>query len=125
MPCVFVNPGLAFVLGVLGYAVAGDVVLSLHESDMVLNKTSVGFKNYTATFHDLRFQTSLWTAVVFVLSSTVLAMTMSMVFALKLYYVGFSRRFIRGLSLVPYLVPAIAAAVTFRFIFTTSGGFVN
>lgn len=125
MPYVYVIPGLVFVLGVLGYAVAGGFVLSLHETDMFLNKTFVGFKNYSAIFHDPRFQSSLWKTVVFVITSIVLGITMSMVFALTLYYVGFGRRFFRGLSLVPYFVSGIAAAVMFRFIFTTSGGFVN
>ncbi len=40
MPYVFVIPGLAFVLGILGYAVAGGVDLFLHETDMFLKKTS-------------------------------------------------------------------------------------
>jgi ABC-type sugar transport system permease subunit len=39
--------------------------------------------------------------------------------------VTYRKRFFRGLSLVPYFVSGIATAVMFRFVFTTSGGFVN
>ena len=46
MQLFFAIPDLSFVLGVLGYAVAGGVVLSLHETDMFFNKTFVGLKNY-------------------------------------------------------------------------------
>ena len=120
-----VIPGLVLVLGVLGYAVAGGFILSLNETDMLLNKTFVGLKNYIAIFGNPRFQNSLWRTVVFVIASITLGMSMSMMFALTLYHVGFGRRFFRGLSLVPYFVSGIAAAVMFRFIFTTSGGFVN
>ncbi len=124
-PYLLVIPGLVLVLGVLGYAVAGGFILSLNETDMLLNKTFVGLKNYIAIFGNPRFQNSLWRTVVFVIASITLGMSMSMMFALTLYHVGFGRRFFRGLSLVPYFVSGIAAAVMFRFIFTTSGGFVN
>ena len=125
VPYLLVIPGLALVLGVLGYAVAGGFVLSLNETDMFLNKTFVGLKNYIAIFHNPRFQNSLWRTLAFVVLSITLGISMSMMFALTLYHVGFGRRFFRGLSLVPYFVSGIAAAVMFRFIFTTGGGFVN
>ncbi|GAB5373567.1 MAG: sugar ABC transporter permease [Acuticoccus sp.] len=125
MPYMLVVPGLILVLGVLGYAVVGGVQLSLNETDMFLNQTFVGLKNYIKVFSDPRFQSSLWKTLVFVAASISLGITMSMIFALTLHKVMFGRRFFRGLSLVPYFVSGVAAAVMFRFIFTTSGGFVN
>lgn len=125
VPYLLVIPGLAFVLGVLGYAVAGGFWLSLHETDMFLTKTYVGLENYIKVFNDPRFQSSLWRTIVFVIASIVLGITMSLMFALTLYHVGFGKRLFRGMSLVPYFVSGIAAAVMFRFVFTTSGGFVN
>lgn len=125
VPYLLVIPGLVFVLGVLGYAVVGGFVLSVNETDMFLNKTFVGLKNYVSVFNDPRFQAALLRTIVFVIASIALGILMSMVFALTLHHVGFGRRFFRGLSLVPYFVSGIAAAVMFRFIFTTSGGFVN
>lgn len=125
VPYLMVIPGLAFVLGVLGYAVAGGFWLSLHETDMFLVKTYVGLQNYVAVFNDPRFQASLLRTIVFVVASIALGIAMSMMFALTLYHVGFGKRFFRGMSLVPYFVSGIAAAVMFRFVFTTSGGFVN
>ena len=125
VPYGLVIPGLILVVGVLGYAVFGGFVLSLHETDMFLNKSFVGLKNYLAIADNPRFQSALWRTIGFVVLSIVLGITLSMTFALTLYHVGFGRRFFRGLSLVPYFVSGIAAAVMFRFIFTTSGGFVN
>ena len=125
LPYALVIPGLVFVLGVLGYAVVGGFVLSVHETDMFLNKTFVGLDNYLRVFADPRFQASLVRTIVFVVASIALGIVMSMIFALTLYHVGFGRRLFRGMSLVPYFVSGIATAVMFRFIFTTSGGFVN
>ncbi len=125
VPYLLVVPGLLFVLGVLGYAVAGGFWLSLHETDMFMAKTFVGLQNYIDVFNDPRFQSSLWRTIVFVIMSIVLGIMMSMIFALTLYHVGFGKRFFRGMSLVPYFVSGIAAAIMFRFVFTTSGGFVN
>ena len=124
-PYILVIPGLVLVLGVLGYAVAGGFLLSLNETDMFLNKTFVGLKNYVAIVQDARFQNSLFRTLAFVVLSITVGIGLSMMFALTLHHVGFGRRFFRGLSLVPYFVSGIAAAVMFRFIFTTSGGFVN
>ena len=92
---------------------------------MFLNKTFVGLRNYIDVFNDARFQAALVRTLVFVVLSITLGIVMSMTFALTLYHVGFGRRFFRGMSLVPYFVSGIAAAVMFRFVFTTSGGFVN
>ncbi len=125
MPYLLVVPGLAVVLGVLGYAVGGGIVLSVNETDFFMNKTYVGLKNYAAVFADPRFQAAMQRTLVFVAASIALGITMSMIFALTLYHVTRGRRFFRGLSLVPYFVSGIAAAVMFRFVFTTSGGFVN
>jgi multiple sugar transport system permease protein len=125
LPYLLVIPGLIFILGILGYAVVGGIQLSFHETDFFLNKTFVGFANYIDVFHDPRFRAALVRTLGFVVSSIVLGMTMAMGFALALYHVGFGRRFFRGVSLVPYFVSGIATAVMFRFVFTTSGGFVN
>lgn len=124
-PYLLVLPGLVFVLGVLGYGVAGGLILSVHETDMFLVKTYVGMRNYAEVFADHRFQSALLRTFVFVIASISLGMIMSMIFALTLYYVTFGRRFFRSVSLIPYFVSGIACAVMFRFIFTTSGGFVN
>lgn len=124
-PYLLVLPGLVFVLGVLGYAVLGGVVLSLNETDMFLTKTYVGFKNYVDVFQDARFQAAMWRTLVFVIASIALGISMSMMFALVLHKVVRGRRFFRGLSLLPYFISGIATAVMFRFVFTTSGGFIN
>ena len=71
LPYLLVIPGLVFVLGVLGYAVAGGFVLSLNETDMFLNKTFVGLKNYIAIIGNPRFQNSLWRTLAFVVLSIV------------------------------------------------------
>ena len=92
-PYLMVIPGLIFVVGVLGYAVFGGFVLSVHATDMFLNKTFVGLQNYISVFNDPRFQESLVRTIVFVILSITLGIVMSMVFALTLYHVGFGRRF--------------------------------
>lgn len=125
IPYFLVVPGLLFVLGILGYAVVSGIHLSFHQTDFFLNKSFVGLKNYVEVFSDPRFQEALVRTLVFVISSIFLGMTMSLGFALTLYHVGFGRRFFRGVSLIPYFVSGIATAVMFRFVFTTSGGFVN
>lgn len=125
VPYLFVVPGLLLVFAVLGYAVVGGAILSLNETDMFLNQTFVGLANYREVFTDPRFLASLWRTLLFVALSIALGIGLSMAFALTLHRVTYGRRLFRGLSLVPYFVSGVAAAVMFRFVFTTSGGFAN
>jgi ABC-type sugar transport system permease subunit len=125
IPYLLILPGLALVLGILGYGVVAGIVLSFHKVDMFMNRTFVGFENYVTIFNDARFKASLLRTLLFVVASISLGLLLSLVFALALRAVTFGKRFFRSLSLVPYFVSGIAAAVMWRFLFSTNVGFVN
>ncbi|MDH3664586.1 MAG: sugar ABC transporter permease [Alphaproteobacteria bacterium] len=125
IPYLLIVPGLALVLGILGYGVVAGIVLSFHKVDMFMNRTFVGFENYVTIFNDARFRASLLRTLLFVVASISLGLLLSLVFALALRVVTFGKRFFRSLSLVPYFVSGIAAAVMWRFLFSTNVGFVN
>ena len=125
IPYLLIVPGLALVLGILGYGVVAGIILSFHKVDMFMNRTFVGFANYVTIFSDARFQASLLRTLLFVVASISLGLLLSLVFALALRAVTFGKRFFRSLSLVPYFVSGIAAAVMWRFLFSTNVGFVN
>ena len=124
-PYLLIVPGLALVLGILGYGVVAGIILSFHKVDMFMNRTFVGFENYVTIFNDARFKASLLRTLLFVVASISLGLLLSLVFALALRAVTFGKRFFRSLSLVPYFVSGIAAAVMWRFLFSTNVGFVN
>ncbi|MGI9418109.1 MAG: carbohydrate ABC transporter permease [Geminicoccaceae bacterium] len=125
IPYLLIVPGLALVLGILGYGVVAGIILSFHKVDMFMNRTFVGFANYVTIFNDARFKASLLRTLLFVVASISLGLLLSLVFALALRAVTFGKRFFRSLSLVPYFVSGIAAAVMWRFLFSTNVGFVN
>ena len=125
IPYLLIVPGLALVLGILGYGVVAGIILSFHKVDMFMNRTFVGFENYVTIFNDARFQASLLRTLLFVVASISLGLLLSLTFALTLRAVTFGKRFFRSLSLVPYFVSGIAAAVMWRFLFSTNVGFVN
>lgn len=125
IPYLLILPGLALVLGILGYGVVAGIILSFHKVDMFMNRTFVGFENYVTIFNDARFKASLLRTLLFVVASISLGLLLSLVFALALRSVTFGKRFFRSLSLVPYFVSGIAAAVMWRFLFSTNVGFVN
>lgn len=125
VPYLLIVPGLALVLGILGYGVVAGIILSFHKVDMFMNRTFVGFENYVTIFNDARFRASLLRTLLFVVASISLGLLLSLVFALALRAATFGKRFFRSLSLVPYFVSGIAAAVMWRFLFSTNVGFVN
>lgn len=124
-PYLLVIPGLFFV-GILIYAVVEGVRLSLFQIDMyTVEEPFVGFQNYFNLFGDSRFQNSLLRSLVFVAGSVVFGTLLATVYALTLYYVRRGRSFFRTVSLVPYMVSGVAAAIMWRFLFSGEASFIN
>jgi multiple sugar transport system permease protein len=88
-------------------------------------ETFVGLNNYAK----LLYQPDFWMAFRRSLVWTIAAISTQMVFgiavALVLHQQVKGRNFVRGLVLFPYLVPAIVAVLTWRWIFSDTVGVAN
>ena len=126
VPYAFLVPALIFVLGILGYGVVSGFITSLHSTDPFTYVTTfAGFRTYLELFRSPRFQNSLLRSTYLVLGSVALGMLVSMTFGLCLNQLRRVRTAIRGVSLVPWMVSGIAAAMMFRFMFSGNVGLVR
>jgi len=126
IPYLLILPAILFVGGILGYAVFSGIFTSLFRvSALYIEEPFVGLQNYIDLFTDPVFQNALIRSLIFVLGSVVLGILISMTFALSLYKITKLRNVFKGLTLIPYLVSGIAAAIMWRFMFIGDGGFVN
>ena len=123
---MLIVPALVFVLAILGYGVIQAFINSLHDVHMLrVEQPFVGFRNYIRLFQEPRFINSVQRSLIFVASSVILATALALVGALSLYRLTRLQGISQAMSLIPYFVSGIAAAVSWRFMFVGEGGLIN
>ncbi|WP_448515933.1 carbohydrate ABC transporter permease [Pseudothermotoga sp.] len=123
---LFLLPGfVGFAIFVFG-AVVFSSVLSFFEWDMLTKPTFVGLRNFTKlfladkTFH-LVFRNTLW----FVLGTVPTRVLLGLIFALILVRNVPGRTFFRAAIFLPVIIPTVAAAMVWRWIFNADFGLLN
>jgi multiple sugar transport system permease protein len=126
---MFVVPALIYMLLFVGYPIISNMILSFQDVTVETLKADVkpfiGFDNYIALFKDGIIWTALINTLIFTVSCIIFQFVIGFALALLL-----SRRFsfaksIRGLSLIPWMIPITITALIFKFIFSTDVGILN
>lgn len=126
---LFVLPAFVYMLVFVGYPIIRNIILSFQDvsaGNLVRGtKNFILFDNYMELFRDSVFRTSLFNT----LRYTVLCLIFQFIigFALALF---FSRRFsfakpVRGILLVPWMIPVTVTALMFKLLFATDIGVIN
>ena len=123
---LFVLPAFIYMLIFVGYPIVRNIVLSLQDVTVRTltadSKPFVGFKNYMKIFQDPVFTKSMLNTLIFTLCC--LAVQFVIGFLLALF---FNQHFsvakpVRGLLLIPWMIPITVTALMFKFIFGTDVG---
>jgi multiple sugar transport system permease protein len=85
----------------------------------------VGLQHYIDLFTDPDFLWSINRTTVFVVGCLAVGMSLATVFAFALNKALGGLRFLRGLTILPYVVSGVAAAVMFRLLFNDDFGWVS
>lgn len=125
-PYIFSFPAILFVAGLLGYPVIYGVWQSFYRRPSLGAPPEwVGTDNYTEMFASDAFWDSLNKTAIFVGGSLVIGMAMGLFFAFALFKVVGRLRFLRAVTIGPYIVSNVAAAVMFRILFNAQFGQMN
>lgn len=123
---VLLFPALLFVVGILGYGVVSAFITSLHDVHaLYVEEPFVGFRNYIDLFQNPRFVNSVQRSVIFVFFSVSIGVVLATIAALSLYRMVRLKSAARTVSLIPYFVSGISAAVAWRFMFAGNASLVN
>lgn len=126
---LFVLPAFLYMMYFVGYPIISNIILSLQDvtaktltADV---KSFVGLDNYVKMFNDTVLQTALKNTLVFTVCSLVFQFLIG--FALALF---FNKKFsfakpVRGLLMMPWMIPITVTALIFKFIFGTDVGILN
>ncbi len=126
---LFVLPAFLYMLVFVGYPILRNIILSLQDVTMANlvhgEKKFVGFQNYIELFKDAVFRTSLTNTLVFTVCCLVAQFIIG--FALAIF---FNKRFaiskpLRGILLVPWMIPITVTALIFKLLFATDIGVLN
>jgi len=125
-PYLFSLPAILLVAGLLGFPVLYGVWQSLYRRPSLgADADWVGFENYSDMFSSDAFWHSLNKTAIFVFGSLIVGMALGLLFAFALFKVVGKLRFLRAVTIGPYIVSNVAAAVMFRILFNAQFGTVN
>lgn len=127
---LFVLPAFAYVLFFVGYPIVSNIILSFQDVTLKTlkadTKAFVGFQNYIELFQqDHVLMTSLWNTLFFTVACLLFQFVIG--FALAVF---FNKNFkiakpIRGLLMMPWMIPITVTALIFKFMFGTDVGIIN
>lgn len=126
---LYVLPALVYMLFFVGYPIISNFILSMQDVTVkTINapvKPFVGFDNYIALFQDSVLKTSIMNTLVFTVSCLIIQFLIGFVLAL-FFYQNFSfAKPIRGLLMMPWMIPITVTALIFKFIFSSNVGILN
>lgn len=126
---LFILPAFLYMLVFVGYPIISNIILSLQNVTVknLVNGTKefVGFANYAALFSDEVFLKAVKNTLVFTVGCLVFQFVIG--FALAVF---FNKKFtfakpVRGLLMMPWMIPMTITALIFKFMFATDVGILN
>ncbi|MFG1360553.1 carbohydrate ABC transporter permease [Xanthobacter pseudotagetidis] len=119
----FLGIGLAATLLLIVAPVAYAISLSFYRMDSFVGAPQwAGLDNYARVLSDWTFWRALINGFVYSLGTIVLQVTLGIGFALVLNQVFPLRNIVRGLSILPYLLPTVVVVLTFKWMVDGSIG---
>jgi multiple sugar transport system permease protein len=123
---LFLLPTLAFLVVLVAYPVAYNVYLSFQDYNYLLGTSRfVGLQHYVQVLHDPVFWRSLGNNLVWTFGGVGGQLLLGLAAAMLLDGPGRGMALVRTLLLIPYVVPAIATAITWRWMFNDFYGILS
>lgn len=126
---LFVLPALIYMLIFNGYPIIRNLILSFQDVTVKtinsVNKPFIGFDNYIALFKDPILAKSIMNTLTFTVCCLVIQFLIG--FALALL---FNNKFsiakpMRGILMIPWMIPITITALIFKFAFASNVGIIN
>lgn len=120
-------PAILIILAIVIYPMVYALQMSFTNYRPTLAKVSlVGFKNYVDLFRDVKFWQSLGRSLVFTFGSLFPQIILGLAMASLLNHPLLRWKMLfRGLAITPWLIPTVAVAMIFRWMFHDLYGIIN
>jgi ABC-type sugar transport system permease subunit len=125
-PYLFSLPAILLVAAILGFPVLYGVWQSFYTRETLGSPLEFyGAQNYVEMFQSPTFWHAFNRTAVFVFGSLVVGTVLGLFFAFALFRVVGRLRFVRAITVAPYIISNVAAAVMFRILFNSQFGMLN
>jgi multiple sugar transport system permease protein len=122
----FVAPAILVLLLVVTYPILYQAYLSLFRSAFFVDHSEfVGLRNYVDTFSNAQFWHAMWRMAIWTAACVSLQFVLGFAAALVFNERFFGRGLLRALLLVPWIVPVVVAASTWRWMYHPDFGVIN
>ncbi len=121
LPLALLSPSLVFLVLFTYWPVAEVVWDATHEVTR-RGTRFVGLANFAALFADPTFQRALLNNALYAIGTVVPSLVLALAFALALNGAGRVRALMRALFFLPVMIPLVAAAALFLFLFLPGSG---
>lgn len=123
---LLVVPGLAVFAAIILYPFVDAILMSFTNRSLLSPQYElVGLTNYAKVFKDPYFIKTLVTTLSFVLGSTALPFTLGLLWAIVLNQGFRGAEFLRGVTLVNWIIPGTAIGFLWSWIFNGQYGILN
>jgi multiple sugar transport system permease protein len=126
LPTLFLTPGALLTLTCVLLPMVYAIRLSFYKLDSFVGTPEwVGFGNYARLVADSRFWNGLLNGLVYSLATIVLQVALGIAIALLMNEVFRGRALLQGLTMVPYILPTVVVALTWRWMLDGSLGILT
>jgi len=116
--------GLLIVL-LIGYPFVSAIYLSFTQKIVGYPARFVGLTNYLALSQSGQFHAVAWNSAVYTIAAVATKLVIGMTMALALHNIVRGNQFIRGIFLLPWVIPTVVTALTWRWLLDLFRGLVN
>jgi ABC-type sugar transport system permease subunit len=125
-PYLFSLPAILLVAAILGFPVLYGVWQSFFTRETLASGLEFyGLQNYVEMFQAPTFWHALNRTAIFVFGSLIVGTVLGLFFSFALFRVVGRLRFLRAVTVAPYIISNVAAAVMFRILFNSQFGMIN
>ena len=126
---LFILPTFLYMMFFVGYPIISNIILSTQNVSVrnLVNgqKKFIGLDNYVAIFQDGVFRKAMGNTLIFTVTCLLFQFLIGFVLAL-LFNKNFSfSKPVRGLTMIPWMMPMTVTALMFKFMFSTDVGIIN
>ena len=122
------TPTLIVLLVMTAYPLIFTFVYSFTDSNYLKgteNSSFVLFDNYVSLFKNGYFQQAVWNTIKFTILAVVLEMALGLLIAVFVNSLKRGQKIMRTLLLLPYLLPAVTVALSWRMMLSANYGIIN
>jgi multiple sugar transport system permease protein len=122
----FAAPALLAVVGVLFYPIISLLITSFYSKPTLSRPSAfIGLANYLSVLADPIFSGAVWNMFVWTLGVTIGEVVVGLYFALLLHQRFPGRWLARMAVIIPWVLPGVVVAVTWRFMYSQDFGLIN